>query len=97
MIDQFENGNHTYVYKSKLNLYFEKLSSVAEEYNIGAPKRVWDEEDIFDCLFIIKVPEEMTFKEKKQIWKEIEQIMYDYSEENGLSLLFYKSNIFLVN
>ena len=80
-----------------LDLYFEKLSSVAEEYNISAPKCVWDEEDIFDCLFIIRAPEEMTFKEKKQIWKEIEQTMHDYSEENGLSFLFYKSSIFLVN
>lgn len=97
MIDQFEKGDPTDVYKSKLDLYFEKLTSVAEDYNIGAPKVVWHEEDIFDSLFIIRVPEDMTFKEKRQIWKEIEQIMHDYSEENGLSLLFYKSSIVLVN
>lgn len=97
MIDQFEKGDHTDVYKSKLDLYFEKLTSVAEDYNIGAPKVVWHEEDIFDSLFIIRVPEDMTFKEKGQIWKEIEQIMHAYSDENGLSLLFYKSSIVLVN
>lgn len=97
MIDQFEKGDHTDVYKSKLDLYFEKLTSVAEDYNIGAPKVVWHEEDIFDSLFIIRVPEDMTFKEKRRIWKEIEQIMHDYSDENRLSLLFYKSSIVLVN
>lgn len=76
-------------------LYFEKLSLLTEEYDLDTPRMLIDEEGIFENLFIIKTPNSMNFKEKKQIWNKIVQRMHDYAEETGIISCFNNNSIIL--
>ena len=77
------------------NLYFEKLSLLSEEYNLDTPQMLIDDEGIFENLFIIKTPDSMNFKEKKQIWKKIVDTMHDYAENTGIISCFNNNSIIL--
>lgn len=77
------------------NLYLEKLSLLTEEYNLDSPIIISDDEGIFENLFIIKTPDSMNFKEKKQIWNNIVQTMHDYAEETGIISYFNNNGIIL--
>ena len=77
------------------NLYFEKLSLLTDEYNLDTPRILIDDEGIFENLFIIKTPESMDFKEKKQIWNKIVETMHDYAMETGIISYFNNNSIIL--